>query len=247
LSAQAGLEHIYIDAFAGGGTHISRTTGEFVPGSPVNALWVRPPFAEYHFVDLKAEKAAELRAIVGQRKDVHVYEEDCNLVLLSSVFPRARYEDYRRALCLLDPYGMHLNWKVIETAGKMRSVDMFLNLPIMDMNMNALHHVPEGVDPREAKRMDNLWGDDSWRQTCYQRQGDLFHGERPVKKSNSEIAEVFRKRLRGKAGFSHVPKPVAMRNTKGSIVYYLFFASQKPVASEIVSDIFAEYRGRGED
>jgi three-Cys-motif partner protein len=32
------LPHVYIDAFAGAGQHISKNTGEFVPGSPLNAL-----------------------------------------------------------------------------------------------------------------------------------------------------------------------------------------------------------------
>jgi hypothetical protein len=35
-----------------------------------------------------------------------------------------------------------------------------------------------------------------------------------------------------------------MRNTKGVILYYLFFASQKPVAKKIVDAIFDKYRGR---
>ena len=29
--------HFYIDAFAGAGMHISKATGEFIPGSPLNA------------------------------------------------------------------------------------------------------------------------------------------------------------------------------------------------------------------
>ncbi len=33
-----------------------------------------------------------------------------------------------------------------------------------------------------------------------------------------------------------------MRNSKGVIVYYLFFASNKPVAANIVTDIFNKYR-----
>ena len=33
------LQHIYIDAFAGAGVDISKTSGEFVPGSLTNALW----------------------------------------------------------------------------------------------------------------------------------------------------------------------------------------------------------------
>ena len=38
LHAQRSLMHMYIDAFAGGGLHISKTSGGYVPGSPQNAL-----------------------------------------------------------------------------------------------------------------------------------------------------------------------------------------------------------------
>src|SRR5262245_39259709 len=36
LAAQRGLYHVYVDAFAGAGMHLSRTTREMVPGSPLN-------------------------------------------------------------------------------------------------------------------------------------------------------------------------------------------------------------------
>ena len=32
------LHHAYVDAFAGSGTHVSKSTGDFISGSPVNAL-----------------------------------------------------------------------------------------------------------------------------------------------------------------------------------------------------------------
>lgn len=35
--------HIYIDASAGAGLHVEKATGEFVPGSPLDALLVEPP------------------------------------------------------------------------------------------------------------------------------------------------------------------------------------------------------------
>lgn len=47
------------------------------------------------------------------------------------------------------------------------------------------------------------------------------------------------------AGFKYVPEPMPMRNSKGAIVYYLFFASHKPVAEGIVKDIFDKFRTRG--
>ena len=54
--------------------------------------------------------------------------------------------------------------------------------------------------------------------------------------------EAFRERLKKAAGFRFVPDPLPMRNSNKAVVYYLFFASQKPVAEEIIHDIFAKYR-----
>jgi hypothetical protein len=62
---------------------------------------------------------------------------------------------------------------------------------------------------------------------------------------NETIAKAFQRRLRDAAGFSHVPDPIPMRNSMGAVVYYLYFASQKPVAEKIVEHIFTKYRNRG--
>jgi len=53
--------------------------------------------------------------------------------------------------------------------------------------------------------------------------------------------KAFRERLKSVAGFSYVPEPLLMKNTNGAVLYYLFFASQKAVAKNIVKDIFAKY------
>lgn len=151
------LHHVYIDAFAGAGVHLSRSTKEFVAGSPLNALNVRPPFAEYHFIDINQARVESLQQVAQQRPNVFVHEGDCNRVLLETVFPKVQFKDYRRGLCLLDPYGLHLDWQVIYTAGQMKSVEIFLNIPIMDMNMNVLKHDPESVPAEQAERMTRFW------------------------------------------------------------------------------------------
>jgi three-Cys-motif partner protein len=240
------LHHVYIDAFAGAGKHISRTTGEFVPGSPANALLITPCFREYHFIDLKETKVKALEELAAGRKDVFVHHGDCNRILIEDVLPRVRFEDYRRALCILDPYGLHLDWKVIHTIGQMRSIDMFLSFQVGDANRNVLWRNREAVPSKQLERMTAFWGDESWKDVAYSpsAQGNLF-GEPDVEKAtNEQIAQAFRKRLQEVAGFSHVPKPVAMRNTQNAIIYYLFFASHKPVAQNIVKDIFRQYEGR---
>ena len=236
------FHHVYIDAFAGAGVHISRSTKEFVLGSPLNALNVRPAFSEYHFIDIDQARVEGLQQVAQQRKNVFVYEGDCNQVLLEQVFPKVQFKDYRRGLCLLDPYGLHLDWQVIYTAGQMKSVEIFLNFPIMDMNMNVLKHDPESVPPEQAIRMTRFWGDDTWKTSAYSTTGNLYGYEE--KTDNEAVAAAFRERLLSLAGFKHVSKPLAMRNSRDAIVYYLFFASPKPVALEIVKEIFEKHEKR---
>jgi len=46
------------------------------------------------------------------------------------------------------------------------------------------------------------------------------------------------------AGFAYVPEPLPMKNKMQAVIYYLFLASPKAVAADIIEDIFAKYRGR---
>jgi len=244
LSAQKKpqLHHVYIDAFAGAGVHISRSTKEFIPGSPLNALNVNPTFSEYHFIDINQARVEALQQVAQQRANVFIHEGDCNQVLLGEVFPKVLYRDFRRGLCLLDPYGLHLDWQVIYTAGQMKSVEIFLNFPIMDMNMNVLKHNQGAVPPEQAERMTRFWGDESWKSAAYSTTGNLYGYEE--KTDNEAITKAFRKRLLSIAGFKHVSQPLAMRNSRDAVVYYLFFASPKPVAERIVKDIFTKHSKR---
>jgi three-Cys-motif partner protein len=246
LARQPRLYHIYIDAFAGPGEHLSRRTGELVPGSPLNALAVKPGFREYHLIDLDRQKVAHLRALVGDRPDVEFYEEDCNKVLIEKVLPRARYEDYRRALCLLDPYGLSLSWDVVVMAGQMRSVDLFLNFPIEGINRNVLRSDTRRVGKLGSERMTTFWGDESWRKVAYAADQNLFGDIDVVKRPGNEpIVKAYQDRLRSVGGFKFVPDPMPMRNSKGAVVYYLFFASHNEAGDRIARHIFKKYRGRG--
>lgn len=241
---KASLKHVYIDAFAGSGQHFSKEKGKFISGSPLNALNIDPPFKEHHLIDLDRDKANHLREVCRDRKDVKVYEGDCNDILLKEVFPNVNYENYCRGLCLLDPYGLHLNWGVIEMAGKKKSLEIFLNFPVMDMNMNALWHNPDSADPQQVARMTAFWGDESWKSAVYEQ--GLFAGLLfKTGNSNTRISKAFQARLKKIAGFKYVPDPMPMRNSNNAIVYYLFFASHNTTGHKIVDDIFKKHRDRG--
>jgi len=234
------LRWIYIDAYAGPGYHLSKTSGELVEGSPLIALNTDPPFDEYHFIETEPSRAKQLRKLAGDRADVFTYSEDCNKMLLREVFPRAKYADYRRALCLLDPYNINLTWQVIEAAGKARSIEVFMNLMSMDINRNAMRRNPDKSIQSKMDQLTRLWGDESWKEAGYATDRNLF--SEPEKVSNEEFAEAFRQRLENNAGFKYVPAPMPMKTKSNSTIYYLYFASQKPVAAHIVNDIFGKYR-----
>jgi three-Cys-motif partner protein len=235
--------HHYIDAFAGAGVHISKATGGFVEGSPLIALNTKPPFTNYHLIDLDSGKTGNLRKMTAKIPSAKIYEGDCNEILLKEVFPLLTWERYARGLCLLDPYGLHLNWEVIRKAGELRTIEIFLNFPVADINRNALWRARDKVKPEQAARLTSFWGDESWKEIAYDTHSDLF--SHPEKRDNETVADAFRQRLKNVAGFKHVLEPMAMRNKSKAVVYYLYFASPDDTGKKIVEQIFNKYRNRG--
>jgi three-Cys-motif partner protein len=233
------LKKYYIDGFSGAGLHLEKRTGQRIDGSPTRALKVTPPFDGFYFIDFNKDKTDYLESLCGERSDVTIVHDDAN-VYLRKLLPTIWYEKHNRALCVLDPYGLHLDWDVIELAGKSRAVDLFLNFPVMDMNRNAIWRQPDGAPPEGIERMNRFWGDESWRRAAYAEspQGNLFGGVEEEKQPNRAIVSSFRDRLKEVGGFKYVPEPLPMTNSKNVDVYYLFFASPKPVAETIIKDIF---------
>jgi three-Cys-motif partner protein len=239
--------YIYIDAFAGPGVHISKRTGEYVPGSPLNALEIDNRFTEYHYIDIDKEKAETLNTLTAERGNIKIYQEDCNWILTEKIFPSLPFESQKRALCILDPYGLHLYWETVIAAAKLKTVEIFLNFPLMDMNRNVLHKDLLSADQEQIERMNKFCGTEEWQDLLYKEddQMRLFGDTYRIKivDSNIKLGDWFRKeRLKKTAGFEYVPEPVLMRNSKGGPLFFLFFATYNKTGNKIVSDIFNKYR-----
>jgi three-Cys-motif partner protein len=209
------LKKYYIDGFSGAGVHVVKRTRQEIEGSPKRALNVTPPFDGFHFIDLNPAKTGHLEQLCKGRENVWIHTDDAN-ERLKMLLPTFKYENYKRALCLLDPYGLQLDWEVMQMAGQLGTIDMFLNFPIMDMNRNAFLWKPELADPDDIARMTRFWGDDSWRQVAWadSKQPDMFRVTEQEKQPNKVIAEAFRERLKKVAGFTYVPEPLPMTNRK---------------------------------
>jgi three-Cys-motif partner protein len=151
------LKKFYIDGFSGAGLHFSRETREPIDGSPARALKVSPPLDGFYFIDLNKDKTDYLTKQCEGRGNVTIFTRDCNEHLTKEVLPKIRYEKYTRALCLLDPYGLHLDWEVMRQSGQSRAIDMFLNFPVMDINRNVLRRSPGKASVDSIDRMNRLW------------------------------------------------------------------------------------------
>ena len=226
MSRQAGLAYHYIEGFAGADVRLEPLNGGLVAGHALNALHVQPPFRHHYLLDLDGGRAATLRKHAGERPDVTLLEGDANELLLRDVLPRVRAEDYRRALCVLDPCGLRLDWRLLEAAGRLRTIDLFVSLPATDEQGGPLWT----AGARDEARLTRAWGDDSWRDVP---------GER--------IAAAFARRLREVARFENVLEPVPI--TAGAadvagvpVVAHLFFASRANTANHVIEEIFAPYR-----
>lgn len=238
-----GFRHGYIDAFSGPGLHVRKGDGEEVLGSPLVALAVQPPFDEYHFIDLDGEKMDFLKTQVGNRRDVTFYKAESNKVMLESVLPRFSYAKRTRALCVLDPYALTLDWKVVCAAGGSRAVEVFINFPIHHMNRNCKREDVSTVLPGELDVMDRFWGNRSWHSAMFRpsAQTSLFGDEMKDKTENRDLVNAYCKRLKEVAGFGFVADPMPMRNLQKAVVYYLIFAGPNKTGWKIVQEIYEKH------
>ena len=111
---------------------------------------------------------------------------------------------------------------------------------IMDINRNALRRNRDRAVQGKIDQLTRLWGDATWEAAAFDSSGNLF-GD-PEKVSNEQFEAAWRERLKKKAGFKFVWNPMPMTTRTKSVIYYLYFASQKPVAAGIVHDIFKKYQ-----
>jgi three-Cys-motif partner protein len=122
------LKKYYVDGFSGAGAHVVKKTGQRIEGSPARALKTKPPFDGFYFIDLDKSKTTYLQKLCEGRSDVQIVNDDAN-VYLRTLLPTIQYKKFNRALCVLDPYGLHLDWEVLQLAGQSEAVDLFLNFP----------------------------------------------------------------------------------------------------------------------
>lgn len=248
---------VYFDAFAGTGT-VDRGKPKKaglsgfllfpdpapIDGSAKRALQTAPPFDRYIFVEQKESHCSELRRLRASFPEladrVKVRKGDANEHVAS--FCNATDWSVWRAVFLLDPYGLAVNWDTIETIAKTEAADVWYLFPISaTLRMLQRREKPS----RSRKRvLDRLFGERGWYQKFYHswERGGLISAPQLVTTRHADekvVIKYFVKRLR--SVFEWVSqKPLRLFSTNGPPLFHLYFMSSIPGKRrnhDIVQDI----------
>jgi three-Cys-motif partner protein len=231
----------YVDAFAGTGTlrrpalgglakyfpELQNEETEFRKGSVRRALEIEPHFDKYVFIEKDPKKCAELEAALDEYLDlrnVRVLNEDANDALLD--WCRNLNARQERAVVFLDPFGASVKWDVIRALGQTSAVDLWVLLT-------------------------SIFGTDEWEGSFYTTTAfkSILDSRRieSVRRSanHRNIIDFFVTRL--KREFVDVSRPFPLHNSKGSLLFILFFAAGNAQSAKLGLKIANDIIGKSID
>lgn len=244
---------VYVDAFAGAGYRLEQSEEErnadlwlgaeldepaaqWLAGSAMRALDVQPAFDEYIFIEKEEGRAASLRQLVADRKPefvdrVRIVRGDANERVQDICGTSWAWN--KRAVFLLDPFGLQVSWATIAAIAATRKSDLWLLFPVSAVMRLLAKRGP--MFPGSVARLDDLFGSGDWAQECYKpvMQADMFgQGGGVERDTNWEaVLELFRKRL--KTVFVEVAEPMILTNSRGAPLFGLFSAASNPTGAPL--------------
>ena len=255
------LISIYVDAFAGTGyrSNFPRLEGQtrlfselretdadaFLKGSARIALEVAPPFRRYVFIEQDAARTRELEALKRQfpqkASAIQIVQQDAN-VYLKEWCTRTDWQTCR-AMMFLDPYGMQVEWSLIEAIARTEAVDLWVLFPL-GVAVNRLLTRAEPPPGKWAQALTRILGMEEWRDAFYPRRVErTLFGEEEIRTKEADFAKIgrfFVERL--KTVFTAVAdNPLPLRNSRNVPLYLLCFAAGNargaPTALRIAQNI----------
>lgn len=237
---------IYVDAFAGTGyvnlkekdesqlllpEFTENDVKDFVSGSTINALEVKPPFDEYVFIEKNEKRVSELNNLKSDYPNladkIFPISADANEYLQN--FCQGDWR-FKRAIVFLDPYGMQVKWNTIEAIAKTQAIDLWILFPL-GVAVNRLLRKDGKISEPIKQRLDEMFGTQDWFEAFFKEKErrSLFDIQKGFEKTANldSIADYFNKRL--ESVFSGVAKnPLKLHNSKNSPLYLLCIAIGNP-------------------
>lgn len=216
----------WVELFAGPGQLYVKETGEFVPGSPLEAMRIRRPFDGYVFADLSEPCAESLRRRVGTNPRAHVLCGDANGAELRDKIARLVP---RNALVVLygDQEGLDLQWDTVKHfIDRYGMLDLLLNLP----TAGAVRALAAGYDKKAAAMLDHV------------EPQRLIEGSAA---KGASISDWYRRRLAAE-GFDKIEGVTIYLSGRKRELYDLLLASRHPLAPRFFAEAVALREARWE-
>lgn len=255
----------YIDAFAGTGYREERREAAndslsllfpdlaepepqgLLAGSARMALRSEPRFDKYIFIEKSTKRCHQLEQLKSEypELDIIVRNRDANSEIQDICTKKWKNH---RAVLLLDPYGMQVDWQTIEAIAKTKAIDLWVLFP-MGIGVNRLLTRTGDIPDSWRKRLNLLLGTEDWHDEFYrtEKTTTLFgcEQEKVIKQSREVIGRYFIERL--KTIFSGVvEEPGVLRNSRNNPLYLFCFAAGNPrgapIAKEIASSLLRRLR-----
>ena len=250
---------VYVDAFAGAG-YIRRPEIEttqinlfddfaaedaqgFIKGSAVRALELDPGFAQYLFLERDPDRFRNLSTLRAKYPGKKIEIENVEANKFLSAWCAKTDWAKTRAVVFLDPYGMQVEWSLLEEIAKTKAIDLWLLFPLGAAVMRLLQK--KQPPPQSwAERMTAILGTYEWRTAFYRSQirQTLFEAQELEEREASyeSVANYFLERL--KSIFAKVAgNPYVLKNSKNCPLYLFCFAAGNPkgaaTAVKIAQDI----------
>ncbi|MGI4791826.1 MAG: three-Cys-motif partner protein TcmP [Janthinobacterium lividum] len=255
------LTTVYVDAFASTGDRAADNKNSediqpdadtpnteihrFLDGSVRIALEVKPEFDQYLFIELDSAHCQELERNLNAS-----YPELIHKIKIENAEANQYLKNWcqstdwskKRAVLFLDPFGMQVEWSLLEAIAGTHAIDMWLLFPI-GMGVNRLLTRSEPPPKPWADRLTKALGTYDWREAFYPSVVDMtLFGDvetQSKKTSFAGIANYFVARLNTIFPNGVAENPILLRNSRNTPLYLLCFAtsSQKESVRRAALDI----------
>jgi three-Cys-motif partner protein len=243
---------LYFDGFAGSG-YIEKDKSygvDVTVGAARRIIELSKPraFDRYYFVEKKPENFRLLKKNTKDafpQKTIHTICDDCNKKIIDlGNFLRNPQNKNFRTLAYIDPCGMQVEWRSIESLRGL-PIDMWILVPT-GLGVNRLLKNDGHISDAWLERLEKFLGltREEIEGKFYKKgtTGTLFGSENFVHKEDNAVensAKLYQSRL--KEVFEFVSKPYALKNSTNSVMYHLFLTSNNKAAEKIASDIVKKY------
>ncbi len=256
-----GWKLVYFDGFAGSGTRgdsnnqqcestldlyldLGITPEELTPyrGAAERVLGIKQRgFDYYYFIDKDKDANAKLKDKLKRMYEDRKLEfrpTDANGEVKNMALFLQKNQNYK-ALVLLDPFGMQLDWDTIKNLEN-SSTDLWILIPTGMIVNRLLDHKGE---LKYNEKLISFFGkdEDFLRDYFYKKRTELsLFGEstiiEKVRNPIQKIAELYIQQLQ--TVFKYVtPKPLVLYNSRNTPIFHFAFASNNQTAMKIAHEI----------